>query len=53
MSREGGNRSLFSLKNSRNNRLSLFLLTAFPTFLLTVMPNRFLPNGFWCAIIVK
>jgi len=53
ISRAGGNCSLCNLKNSRNNLLSLFLLTAFPTFLPTVMPNRLFPDGFLCAITVK
>jgi len=40
MSRDSGSLSLFRLKNSLRSRLYLFLITALPTFLLTVIPNR-------------
>ena len=39
MSLAGGSLSLFRLKNSLRSRLNLFLTTAFPTFLLAVIPN--------------
>ena len=53
MSCAGGNCSLCNLKNSRNSLLILFLFTAFPTFLLTVMPNLLVPDGFGYAMRVK
>jgi|GEM_PF-3570441 hypothetical protein len=40
MSRDGGSLFFDSLKNSRNNRLIRFRLTAFPTCFPTVSPKR-------------
>ena len=40
MSHSPNNKCRFNRKNSRTRRLILFLLTARPTFLVTVTPNR-------------
>lgn len=53
MSEEAGSLDLFSLKNSRNRRLILFLCTAFPVFLLTVVPSLLSPDWFRHMIMVK
>lgn len=53
MSREGGRLDLFNLKYSLNRRLMRFLLTAFPTFLVTVIPSLLIPDGLSRVMIVK
>ena len=44
---------LFSRKNSRDSRLIRFRVTALPTFLLTVIPNRVLCAGEGAIIAIK
>jgi hypothetical protein len=53
MSCEAGSLDLFNLKNSRKRRLILFLCTAFPAFLLTVVPSLLTPDGFRHVMMVK
>jgi hypothetical protein len=53
MSCEAGSLDLFNLKNSRKRRLILFLWTAFPAFLLTVVPSLVAPDWFRHVIMVK
>lgn len=44
---------LFNLKNSLTRRLILFLSTALPTFLVTVIPSLLMPISFLHATMVK
>jgi len=53
MSWEAGSLDLFNLKNSRKRRLILFRCTAFPAFLLTVVPSLLTPAWFRHVMIVK
>ncbi len=48
-----GKQVSLSLKNSLMRRLSLFLLTALPVFLLTVSPNLVIPSPFSLRITLK
>ena len=48
-----GKLPLFNRKYSRMIRLILFLVTAFPTFLETVMPRRDLENWFFPTTNIK
>jgi len=53
MSQPSGKNPLWSLKTSRTNRLTLFLMTAPPTFLLTVSPSLVRANPFFAIETVK
>ena len=53
MSQPWGKWLLCNLKNSLISRLTLFLFTAFPIFLLTVIPNLVMSDPFRFKMILK